>query len=77
VVGQTGLGYVAREYGIGPGFVVGGAATVLAIPVLLLLRRLGDPADHIKTAREAPARTATQEAAAVKMSKEGSPVSGT
>ncbi len=54
VVGQTGLGYVSREYGIGPGFVVGGAATMLAIPVLLMLRGLGDPADHIKSSQELP-----------------------
>jgi MFS family permease len=77
VVGQTGLGYVAREYGIGPGFVVGGAATVLAIPFLLMLRRLSDPADHIKSTQEAPVPTATQETVAVRMCKEGSPVSGT
>jgi MFS family permease len=54
VVGQTGLGYVAREYGIGPGFVVGGAATLVAIPILLMLRRLGDRADHIKSSQELP-----------------------
>lgn len=55
VVGQTGLGYVAREYGIGPGFVVGGALTMLAMPFLLRLRGLGDPADHIKSSQELPA----------------------
>jgi len=47
VVGQTGLGYLARQQGIAAGFVVGGAATVLAIPFLLILRGLGDHADHI------------------------------
>jgi len=49
VVGQTGLGYIARQQGIAPGFVVGGALTLLAIPFLFLLRGLGDPADHIKS----------------------------
>lgn len=54
VVGQTGLGYLAERQGIAAGFVVGGAATVLAIPFLYLLRRLGDPADRIKSAQEEP-----------------------
>jgi MFS family permease len=54
VVGQTGLGYLARERGIAAGFVVGGAAMILAIPVLLRLRGLGDPADHIKAGEELP-----------------------
>jgi MFS family permease len=57
VVGQTGLGYISRDAGIGPGFVVGGAATILAVPFLLLLRRLGDPADHMKPGQEVPAAT--------------------
>ncbi len=52
VVGQTGLGYLARERGIAAGFVLGGAATLLAIPVLLRLRGLNDPADHIKAGEE-------------------------
>lgn len=54
VVGQTGLGYLAERQGIAAGFVVGGAATVLAIPVLYLLRRLGDPADQIKSSDDVP-----------------------
>lgn len=54
VVGQTGLGYLARERGIASGFVVGGAAMILAIPVLLRLRGLGDSADHIKAGEELP-----------------------
>lgn len=49
VLGQTGLGYLAQQQGLGAGFVVGGATTALAIPILLILRRLGDPADHIKS----------------------------
>lgn len=48
VVGQTGLGYLARQQGIAAGFLVGGAATLLALPVLLMLRGLCNPADPIK-----------------------------
>jgi MFS family permease len=54
VVGQTGLGYLSRQQGIASGFVVGGAATLLALPFLLLLRGLGDPADRIKSGQELP-----------------------
>jgi MFS family permease len=54
VVGQTGLGYLSRQQDIASGFVVGGVATVLAIPFLLMLRGLGDPADHIKSSQELP-----------------------
>ncbi len=54
VVGQTGLGYLSREQGIASGFIVGGAATVLAIPILLRLRGLSEPADTIKFAQEPP-----------------------
>jgi MFS family permease len=54
VVGQTGLGYLARQQGIAAGFVAGGAATLLALPFLLMLRGQADPADHIKSSRELP-----------------------
>jgi MFS family permease len=57
VIGQTGLGYLARQQGIAAGFVVGGAATVLAIPFLLILRRLADPADRIQPSLEPPPST--------------------
>lgn len=49
MVGQTGLGYLARQQDIATGYVVGGAATALAIPVLLVLRGSGDSADVIKS----------------------------
>jgi MFS family permease len=52
VVGQTGLGYLSRQQGIAAGFVTGGAATLLAIPLLLILRRLGDHANHINPDRD-------------------------
>lgn len=54
VVGQTGLGYLSRQQNIAAGFVVGGATTVLAIPFLLILRSLNNPANHIKAAGDLP-----------------------
>jgi MFS family permease len=54
VVGQMGLGYLSRQQGIAAGYVAGGAATMLAVPILLILRRLGDPADRSEPGREPP-----------------------
>jgi MFS family permease len=54
VIGQTGLGYIAERQGIAAGFVVGGVATVFAIPFLWLLYKLGDPADQIKSNEDVP-----------------------
>jgi len=54
VVGQIGLGQLAQNQGIATGFVVGGAATFLAIPFLYLLGGLGDPADRIKSSDVVP-----------------------
>ncbi len=47
VVSQGGLGYLARARSIGEAYVVGGVATILALPLLFALRRLGRPADVI------------------------------
>ncbi len=47
VASQGGLGYLARARSIGEAYVVGGVATVLAVPLLYGLRRLGRPADII------------------------------
>ena len=52
VGGQTGLGYLSQERSIPAGFVVGGLATILAIPIFGRLRALDEPADVITT--EAP-----------------------
>jgi MFS family permease len=54
--GQLGLGYLSRVQSIGFGYVTGGIATVLALPILLSLRRLGEQADVIvgKAGRKAP-----------------------
>jgi MFS family permease len=54
--GQLGLGYVARAQSVAAGYVAGGAVMVLAIPPLLVLRRLGEAADVIVGRRRAGAR---------------------
>ena len=57
VGGQTGLGYLSQERSIPAGFVVGGLATLLAIPIFGRLRSLDQPADRITA--EAPEREVT------------------
>jgi hypothetical protein len=47
MVGQIGLGRLAQTQSIATGYIVGGLTTILALPVLLLLRRLNEPADLI------------------------------
>ncbi|MGQ0802877.1 MAG: MFS transporter [Actinomycetota bacterium] len=47
VVGQTSLGYLSRARSIADGYLFGGLASALAIPVLIVLRRLGGDADVI------------------------------
>ena len=47
VGGQTGLGFLSQERSIPAGFVVGGLATFLTIPIFGRLRRLNEPADRI------------------------------
>jgi MFS family permease len=47
VGGQTGLGYLSQERSIPAGFVVGGLATILAVPIFKRLRDLDEPADQI------------------------------
>jgi MFS family permease len=56
VGGQTGLGYLSQERSIPVGFVVGGLATILALPIFGRLRSLKEPADVITP--EAPEREA-------------------
>lgn len=46
--GQAGLGYLSRMRSLADGYVVGGAVTMMALPVLLLLRRTKDEADVIR-----------------------------
>jgi MFS family permease len=52
VGGQTGLGFLSQERSIPAGFVVGGLATILALPIFGRLRSLDGPADRITA--EAP-----------------------
>lgn len=47
VGGQTGLGYLSQERSIPAGFVVGGLATLLALPIFGKLRARNEPADTI------------------------------
>ncbi len=47
VVGQSGLGYLARVHSIAEGYVVGGLVTILALPFLVRLRGLREHADII------------------------------
>jgi MFS family permease len=47
VLSQGGLGYLSRVRSVADGYVLGGIATVFALPLLGLLRRLGEPADVI------------------------------
>ena len=46
--GQIGLGRIAQTHSIAAGYVTGGIVSVMVLPVVFLLRRLGDPADIIE-----------------------------
>ncbi len=45
--GQIGLGRIAQTQSIATGYIIGGFTTVLVLPVIVLLRRLNEPADVI------------------------------
>jgi MFS family permease len=47
MAGQAGLGWLAARGSLATGYVIGGLVTVLAIPLLFALRRLGGVPDHI------------------------------
>jgi MFS family permease len=47
IVGQLGLGYVSQVSSIAVGYIVGGLATAGVAPIVIALRRLGEPADVI------------------------------
>jgi MFS family permease len=51
VAGQTGLGALSQARSIANGYQTVGVATAVALPVLLLLRRLDEPADHFRGTR--------------------------
>lgn len=44
--GQTGLGRVAQLRSIATGYIIGGLVSLLAVPVMLSIRKLDEPADH-------------------------------
>ncbi len=46
-VAQPGLGYLARARSLADGYVAGGLATLVVLPILYALRRSGDEADSI------------------------------
>src|SRR5439155_15588888 len=47
MVGQAGLGFIAARGSLATGYIVGGAVTALAIPFVLVMRRLGGGPDRI------------------------------
>lgn len=47
VVGQAGLGWLSRTRSIEQGYVTGGAALLLALPLYAAVRRIAGPADRI------------------------------
>lgn len=47
IVGQGGLGWLSRAQSIELGYVTGGAALMLALPLYAAVRRIGGPADRI------------------------------
>lgn len=51
VGGQTGLGFLSERQGFSAGYVVGGTVTLLAIPILWLVRRRRDSADFFVATR--------------------------
>lgn len=60
VVSQIGLGYMSQAISIPSGFVTGGLVSLLALPVILLIRGLGKPADRIVGAAGAYGACAAQ-----------------
>lgn len=47
IMAQSGLGYISRVNSIASGYILGGMASFIAVPILGLLRRLNEPADVI------------------------------
>lgn len=54
VIGQGGLGAFAQRRGYAAGYVVGGLATVIALPVLWMVRRNDDQEDFFEGTHPAP-----------------------
>jgi MFS family permease len=47
ILAQAGLGYISRASSIASGYILGGAVSLLVLPVAGMLRRLQEPADVI------------------------------
>lgn len=77
VLGQSGLGYLSRARSIADGYVVGGLATLFALPVLVLLRRLGDPADNFAGKKAGIRGTCTAQGIPAISQVDATPVEGT
>lgn len=60
IAGQTGLGVLSERDGFSAGYVVGGAVTVLAIPLLWAVRREADSADFYTGTRSSAVTCAPQ-----------------
>lgn len=51
IVGQTSLGFLSRARSISDGYVMGGLATIFALPVVFFLRNLGEEGDKFAGAK--------------------------
>jgi MFS family permease len=57
IAGPIGLGYLSEARSVASAYVVGGLTTLLALPPIVRLRRLHEPADDIvgrKAGKQAP-----------------------
>jgi MFS family permease len=61
--GSTGLGYLSQVQSVPFGFAVGGAATLLVVPIFGRLRALNEPADRALPNAPLPAPVAVSEPA--------------
>lgn len=76
VIGQSGLGYLSRTRSIGDAYLVGGLATLFALPVLALLRGLGDRADNIVGKRAGSRGTCAAQGVPTVSQVDATPVEG-
>lgn len=60
IVNQAALGQIANGPGIALGYVIGGALTLLALPLVVGLRRRNNPADFIRGSAGIPGACAAQ-----------------
>ena len=48
--GQLGMGYISRMMSISVGYITGGLAVFIAVPIIATFRRLEQPAEQLKSA---------------------------